>query len=74
VTRAVVAVLALVYPGAIVYKLYLMSREDEGLAEPARLMKYGHFYTGENLVFFGSGNRQRRGKGGRPKSLTYTWA
>ena len=25
----------MVYPGAIVYKLYLMSREDEGLAEPA---------------------------------------
>ena len=48
------------------YKLYLMSRVDEGLAEPARLMKYGHFFTGENLVFFGSGNPQPRGEGGDP--------
>ena len=41
------------------YKLYLMSRVDEGLAEPARLMKYGHFYTdytlkGFRLYFFGA--------------------
>ena len=63
-TRVVVAVLALVYPGAIVYKLYLMSRVDEGLAEPARLMKYGHFYTGEELGFFGNG--KEKGERGVP--------
>ena len=46
------------------YKLYLMSRVDEGLAEPARLMKYGHFYTGEELGFFGNG--KEKGERGVP--------
>ena len=73
-TRVAGAVLALVYPGAIVHKLYLMSREDKGLAEPARLMKYGHFYTGQTLVFFGSGKLQPQRGRGRPKALTPTSA
>ena len=40
------AVITAAYPCVLAHKIFVASKAQGGLEEPAVLMKYGHFYTG----------------------------